>query len=134
MSDPNLPPSEPPAWDAPPAAPTAPPPPPAGAMSPVAANAGGLPGFLMPNFLVDAGTPAPAGWAPKQKMIAGILGILVGSIGVHSFYLGNSKKGIIQIVATVVTCGALGLWGFIEGILILVGKVEADAYGVPLTE
>lgn len=135
MSDPNLPPSEPPAWDAPPSAP-APPPmgsydaPPA-AMAPAAAS--GVPGILDPAWQ-NGGATAPAGWAPKQKMVAGILGILIGSLGIHSFYLGNSKKGIIQIVATVVTCGLLGIWGFIEGIMILIGNIKTDAYGIPLTE
>lgn len=78
----------------------------------------------------------PAGWAPKQKMVAGLLGILIGSLGIHSFYVGNSKKGIIQIVATVVTCGIAGIWGFIEGVMILIGNENfaTDAYGIPLTD
>jgi TM2 domain-containing membrane protein YozV len=80
------------------------------------------------------GTGPPPGWQPKQKIVAGILGILLGGLGVHSFYLGNSKKGIIQLVLSVVTCGLLGLWGFIEGIMILIGNVNTDAYGVPLTD
>ncbi|HYI61893.1 MAG TPA: TM2 domain-containing protein [Acidimicrobiales bacterium] len=94
-----------------------------------AADSGGI---LSPRWMVTTGPPA--GWEPKQKMVAGILGILLGSIGVHSFYLGNAKKGIIQIVAMVLTCGILGIWGFIEGIMILIGNIKTDAYGVPLTE
>ena len=93
----------------------------------------GVPGLLSPMWQ-GPGTAPPAGWQPKQKMVAGILGILLGGLGIHSFYLGNSKKGIIQIVASVVTCGLLGIWGFIEGIMILIGNVNTDAYGVPLTE
>ena len=95
--------------------------------------ASSVPSLLSPMWQ-GPGTAPPAGWQPKQKMVAGILGILLGGIGVHSFYLGNSKKGIIQIVASVVTCGLLGIWGFIEGIMILIGNVKTDAYGVPLTE
>lgn len=97
-------------------------------------TAAGGGGILSATWLNDK--PAPAGWAPKQKMVAGILGILLGAWGIHSFYLGNAKKGIIQIVATVVTCGLAGFWGLIEGILILIGNDQAktDAYGVPLTE
>ncbi|CAN5716945.1 hypothetical protein BH24ACT4_BH24ACT4_23260 [soil metagenome] len=109
------------------------PPPPAsggGAAAPMPATSQG--GILSPTGLVDS--PAPAGWAPKQKMVSGILGILLGAWGIHSFYLGNSKKGIIQIVATVLTCGLAGIWGLIEGIMILIGNVKTDAYGVPLTE
>jgi len=68
----------------------------------------------------------------KSKMVAGLLGIFLGSFGVHNFYLGFTKKGILQIVLTVVTCGIAGVWGFIEGILILTGSINKDANGVPL--
>jgi TM2 domain-containing membrane protein YozV len=80
--------------------------------------------------------PAPPGWAPKQKVVAGILGILLGGLGVHSFYLGNTKKGLIQIAATALTCGFGSFWGLIEGILILVGSenCRTDAYGFFLTD
>ena len=43
------------------------------------------------------------------------------------FYLGDSKAGIIRIVVTVVTLGIGGIWGFIEGIMLLVnGGTDAD--------
>ena len=71
---------------------------------------------------------------PKSKMVAGLLGIFLGSIGIHNFYLGFTKKAIIQIVVTFVTCGIGGIWGFVEGILILCGNISADANGVPLTQ
>ena len=70
----------------------------------------------------------------KSKMTAGLLGIFLGSIGVHNFYLGFTNRAILQIVLTVVTCGAAGLWGFIEGIMILTGSINKDANGVPLGE
>jgi hypothetical protein len=103
---------------------------PAGGPAPVAAPGSG--GILSATWLMS--DPAPAGWTQKQKMVAGILGILIGSLGVHSFYLGNTKKGIIQIVVTFVTCGLGGLWGLIEGIMILIGNVTTDAYGQPLVD
>jgi TM2 domain-containing membrane protein YozV len=56
----------------------------------------------------------------KQKMVAGILGILLGGLGVHHFYLGSTMAGVIEIIATFVTCGVGGLLGLIEGILLLV--------------
>jgi len=68
----------------------------------------------------------------KSKMVAGLLGIFLGSFGVHNFYLGFTKKGILQIVLTVVTCGIAGIWGFVEGILILTGSINKDSNGVPL--
>lgn len=58
----------------------------------------------------------------KEKTTAGILGIFLGAFGVHQFYLGSTTTGIIEIAATVLTCGIGGLLGFIEGIMILVMK------------
>lgn len=68
----------------------------------------------------------------KSKMAAGLLGIFLGAWGIHNFYLGNTTRGIIQIVVTLVTCGMGGLWGFIEGIMILCGSISTDANGNPL--
>ena len=55
----------------------------------------------------------------SKKLVAGLLGILLGGFGVHKFYLGYTKEGIIQIVVTFVTCGAGSLVGLIEGIMYL---------------
>ena len=65
----------------------------------------------------------------KSKLAAGLLGIFLGAYGVHNFYLGFTKKAVIQIIVTFVTCGIGSLWGFIEGIMILCGKINADASG-----
>ncbi len=63
----------------------------------------------------------------KTKLTAGLLGLFLGAFGVHKFYLGDSKAGVIRIVVTVLTCGIGGLWGEIEGIIILVnGGVDAE--------
>jgi len=75
-----------------------------------------------------------AGEGQKSKIVAGILGILVGGFGVHRFYLGFIGIGIIQIVVTLVTAGAGSLWGFIEGILILTGNFDKDAQKRPLKD
>jgi TM2 domain-containing membrane protein YozV len=56
----------------------------------------------------------------KQKIVAGLLGILLGGLGVHHFYLGSTMAGVIELIATLVTCGIASLVGLIEGILILV--------------
>ena len=70
----------------------------------------------------------------KSKIVAGLLGVLVGEFGIHRFYLGYTTIGIIQIVVTILTLGIGGLWGFIEGILILVGNINKDAQGRPLKD
>ena len=52
-----------------------------------------------------------------KKLVSGLLGILLGGLGVHKFYLGYTKEGIIQIVITIFTCGIGSVLGLIEGIL-----------------
>ena len=112
------------------------PPPPAAATPPPA------PGYQQPPAsqqpMAAGGVPAvgPDGTPLKSKMVAGLLGIFLGGFGVHNFYLGNTNKGIIQIVVTLVTCGIGAIWGTIEGILILVGNdgFSTDAQGRPLTD
>ena len=99
----------------------------------------------------SAQTPATPTWNPpvgpyqppaagveqlKSKMTAGILGILLGALGIHNFYLGYNGKGIVQLL---LTCTAIGAWiswpwGLIEGIMILTGKINKDAQGRPLKD
>lgn len=75
---------------------------------------------------------------PKSKMAAGLLGIFLGSIGVHNFYLGYTGKAIAQLLITVLSCGTLAfasaIWGLIEGVLILTGSISVDANGIPLKD
>ena len=63
------------------------------------------------------GTPPGRG---KQKMVAGILGILIGWTGAHHYYLGSTTAGIIILVASILTCGLASIVGLIEGIMLLV--------------
>ena len=69
----------------------------------------------------DPITPAPVG--AEKKLVAGLLGILLGGLGIHKFYLGHQKEGIIMLLASIIPCG-LGFIitspiGIIEGILYL---------------
>ena len=48
----------------------------------------------------------------SKKLLAGILGIVIGGLGIHKFVLGYQKEGIIHlcaclgaIVLTTITCG-----------------------------
>lgn len=74
----------------------------------------------------------------KSKIVAGILGILLGAFGVHNFYLGYNSKGTTQILITVLSCGILSwvsyIWGLIEGIQILTGSIDTDADGNKLVD
>lgn len=71
------------------------------------------------NKNVEVSTPQE-----NKKVIAGVLAIVIGSLGIHKFILGYTKEGIIQIVITLVTCGLGGLIGLIEGIIYLTKSDE----------
>lgn len=66
-------------------------------------------------------------------MTAGLLGIFLGGLGIHNFYLGYTGKAIAQIALSL-SFGAGAIWGLIEGIMILTGTINKDANGVPLKE
>jgi len=71
----------------------------------------------------------------KSRLVAGLLGILLGGLGVHRFYLGYTGIGLLQLFVTIVSCGWGWVWGFVEGILILTKtSITTDADGVPLKE
>ncbi|WP_338698843.1 TM2 domain-containing protein [Streptomyces sp. Q6] len=71
-------------------------------------------------------------YSDKQKLVAGLLGIFLGSFGVGRFYVGDTKTGVWQLVVSVLTCGIGGIWGFIDGILFLTSNDRTDAQGRPL--
>ena len=72
----------------------------------------------------------------NKKILAGILAIVLGSLGIHKFVLGYQKEGIIMLGITLLgyatTCivvGAFFFWipgliGFIEGIIYLTKSYE----------
>lgn len=60
----------------------------------------------------------------NQRLLAGILAIVLGGFGVHKFILGYTKEGVTQIIITVVTCGLGSIIGLIEGIIYLTKSDE----------
>jgi TM2 domain-containing membrane protein YozV len=70
------------------------------------------------------------------------LGIFLGWLGIHNFYLGYQKKALTQLLVSLIggpiTCGvavaAMSIWGIVEGIMILSGSIAVDASNVPLKD
>lgn len=95
---------------------------------------------------VMQGSYANAYPGAKSKMAAGLLGIFLGSLGVHNFYLGYTGKAAAQLTLTIVgiltSCIFVGIffylgayiWGLVEGIMILTGSINVDADGCPLRD
>ncbi len=88
------------------------------------------------------GLTATAATAPgsKSKLVAGLLGIFLGGFGIHHFYLGNTQKAIFHILLALLgLCIIIGpiaswIWGIVEGIMILTGKIDKDASGALLKD
>ena len=70
----------------------------------------------------------------KSKLVAVLLAFFLGSIGVHDFYLGYKKNGIIKIVLTVCTGFGGSIWALIDFIRLLTGSLHTDANGVELNK
>lgn len=66
-----------------------------------------------------------------KKIVAGICGIFLGSLGIHKFVLGLNTPGLIMLLVSLLTCGVgavvMSLIGLIEGIIYLT-KSDADFY------
>jgi len=64
----------------------------------------------------------------KTKMVAILLGLFVGALGAHNFYLGHTKKGVIQLLITVLTAGygaiISGIWALSDVIEIARGNIR----------
>ena len=82
----------------------------------------------------------------KSKLVAGLLAIFLGSLGVHNFYLGNTGKAVAQLLLSIFgyilaifiigffMVAAAGIWSLIEGIMILTGSIKTDGKGQPLKD
>jgi len=80
------------------------------------------------------GAASGSGSGEKSKVVAGLLAIFLGSLGIHKFYLGKTTPGIIHLLL-----GIFGWWlfilpgfanmviAFIEGIIYLT-KSDAEFY------
>lgn len=72
---------------------------------------------------------SPAYLAPlgRDWLVALLLSIFLGSLGVDRFYLGKIGSGLLKLF----TFGGLGIWWLIDVILIAAGSMR-DAEGRPL--
>ncbi|GAB3963787.1 TM2 domain-containing protein [Streptomyces sparsus] len=75
---------------------------------------------------------APYGYDPygrpysdKSKIVAGVLQLFLGGLGVGRFYTGHIGIAVAQLL----TCGGLGIWSLIDGIIFLVSDDRTDSEG-----
>ena len=79
---------------------------------------------------VDPKTGLP--YSHRSKVVAGVLQICLGGLGVGRFYTGHTGIAIAQIAVTFLTCSLGVLWPVIDGIMILTGDSPRDIDGKPL--
>lgn len=67
------------------------------------------------------------GWCPadKDKTVAILLAFFLGSIGIHNFYLGETKKGILRLCLC--WCGIGSILAFVDFIKMLTGSYTVSA-------
>jgi len=65
----------------------------------------------------------------KKRLVAAFLAFHFGVFGAHRFYVGKTTSGVIQLL----TLGGLGIWAFVDLIIILFGEFT-DIEGKRLVE
>ena len=69
------------------------------------------------------------GISSKSRLVAFLLCLFLGGIGIHRFYVGKTGSAIAQIL----TLGGLGIWTLVDFIMILCGKFT-DSEGKLITK
>jgi len=69
--------------------------------------------------IASKATASPKG-GEKSQLIALILVIVVGGLGIHRFYLGYIWQGVVQLL----TAGGCGIWWLIDLIRIITGDLK----------
>ncbi len=74
-------------------------------------------------FCPTCGEPVAASGAVgekgKDKLVAGLLAIFFGGLGIDYFYLGKTTAGVICIVISLFSCYLWGVLMFIKGIYMI---------------
>ncbi|MFR9674892.1 NINE protein [Streptomyces sp. TR06-5] len=97
-------------------------------------------GYGYPQQPMTPGAPPPYGYDPaapygydrygrpyseKSRIIAGVLSLFLGSLGIGRFYTGHVGMAIGQLL----TCGGLGIWSLVDGIILLTSDGATDSDG-----
>ena len=69
----------------------------------------------------------PGVFSKRDWLVAMILSVVVGSLGIDRFYLGKIGTGVLKLI----TFGALGVWTILDIVLIAIKKLD-DKEGMKL--
>lgn len=83
------------------------------------------------DFIVSKINPVDrltGGKSSKSKVVAGILALFLGSLGIHWFYLGFTTRAIIRLIIWLIVFWTgfgfviMAIWALVDGILLLTAK------------
>lgn len=84
--------------------------------------------YQQPNTAAAGGNIFDEGPSGKSRGLAGLLAILLGSLGVHYFYMGKNTGGIVFLLASLLSCGFLApvtaIIALIQGIMFFTTSQE----------
>ena len=73
-------------------------------------------GQMPPTTDIGVFDSGPSG---KSRGVAGLLAILIGTLGIHYFYCGKTGGGFICILLSIISCGIWGIITLIQGIMMM---------------
>jgi len=77
--------------------------------------------------MVNPNAGNPPNVSDKEWMVALLLSLFLGTLGIDRFYLGYTVLGVVKLL----TLGGCGIWALIDLIMIIMNNMP-DAQGRPL--
>lgn len=65
-------------------------------------------------------------YSSKSHIVAGLLAIFLGALGVHKFYLGYFKEGFIMLAVTII--GSMFTFGLAASVMGVISLIEGFTY------
>ena len=83
------------------------------------AGAGAAPGVAQPT---GAGAAAQA-TSDKSKIAAGLLALFLGTLGIHKFYLGYQKEGVIMLLVSIIGGFVFGIGAIVMAVIAIIEAI-----------
>ena len=61
--------------------------------------------------------------AKNKKVAAGVLAILLGGLGIHKFYLGYQKEGVIMLLVSIIGGFVFGIGAIVMAVIAIIEAI-----------